>query len=131
MEGATDACRERNYGTDGGEIDHIELFSTSEQEGFNSKNFVLCPGREYDRSPCGTGTSAKLACLAADSKLSEGQTWHQAGITGSVFEGEIAKVDDYPISERVMPTIRGTAYITADSQLVLQEDDPLRTGIKG
>ena len=118
-------------GSDGGEIDHIELFSPSEQEGVNSKNFVLCPGREYDRSPCGTGTSAKLACLAADSKLSEGQTWHQAGITGSVFEGEIAKVDDYPVSERVMPTIRGTAYITADSQLVLQEDDPLRTGIKG
>ena len=118
-------------GAEGGEIDHIEAFGPPVNAAADSKNFVLCPGREYDRSPCGTGTSAKLACLAADSKLSEGQTWHQAGITGSVFEGEIAKVDDYPISERVMPTIRGTAYITADSQLVLQEDDPLRTGIKG
>jgi len=118
-------------GSDGGEIDHIELFSPSELDGVDSKNFVLCPGREYDRSPCGTGTSAKLACLAADGTLSEGQTWYQAGITGSVFEGEVAKVIDYPISERVMPTIRGSAYITADSQLVLQDDDPLRTGIKG
>ena len=62
-------------GANSQEIDHIELFGTSQVPSVNSKNFVLCPGKAYDRSPCGTGTSAKLACLYADGILSEGQVW--------------------------------------------------------
>ena len=72
-------------GEGGQEIDHIELFAPSDIEGVNSKNFVLCPGKAYDRSPCGTGTSAKLACLVADNKLTEGQVWRQESIVGSIF----------------------------------------------
>ncbi len=80
-------------GDDGNEIDHIELFAPSEKAGVDSKNFVLCPGKAYDRSPCGTGTSAKLACLYADRKLREGQTYRQESITGSGFEGTVAVRD--------------------------------------
>ena len=74
-------------GADGGEIDHIELFGPPHVAGADSRNFVLCPGKAYDRSPCGTGTSAKLACLVADGKLAEGEVWRQESIIGSVFEG--------------------------------------------
>ena len=80
-------------GRDGAEIDHIELFGPSDTPGVHSRNFVLCPGKAYDRSPCGTGTSAKLACLAADGKLQEGEVWRQESIIGSVFEGTVAVVD--------------------------------------
>ena len=74
-------------GKDGAEIDHIEIFSPTPNA--DSRNFVLCPGIEYDRSPCGTGTSAKLACLYADGKLAEGQMWRQESITGTIFEGRV------------------------------------------
>ena len=113
-------------GSDGHEIDHVELFSPSKLAGVDSKNFVLCPGKAYDRSPCGTGTSAKLACLVADGKLSEGQVWRQESIVGSVFEGRVKVVDNV-----VHPTIKGSAFITAESGLILDERDPFATGIRG
>ena len=113
-------------GSDGHEIDHVELFTPSKLAGVNSKNFVLCPGKAYDRSPCGTGTSAKLACLFADGKLSEGQVWRQESIVGSVFEGRVKVIDNV-----VHPSIKGSAFITAESDLILDERDPFATGIRG
>ena len=110
-------------GADGAEIDHIELFSPSETA--DSRNFVLCPGTEYDRSPCGTGTSAKLACLYADGKLREGETWRQESIIGSVFEGKVRVEGD-----KVIPIIRGSAFITAEIDLILSETDPFCYGIE-
>ena len=112
-------------GAGGHEIDHIELFGSSEIEGVDSKNFVLCPGKAYDRSPCGTGTSAKLACLVADGKLTEGQVWRQEGIVGSVFEGSVAILDN-----TVYPHIKGSAFITAEAELILDERDPFCMGIR-
>lgn len=112
-------------GRDGHEIDHVELFAPSKLVGVNSKNFVLCPGKAYDRSPCGTGTSAKLACLVADGKLKEGQVWRQESIVGSVFEGRVKVIDDV-----VHPRIKGSAFITAESDLILDERDPFATGIR-
>lgn len=109
-------------GVDGAEIDHIELFADSTSA--NSRNFVLCPGLEYDRSPCGTGTSAKLACLYEDGKLNEGETWRQESVIGSVFEGRV-RIDD----GRVVPIITGTAHVTAELELILGTDDPYRFGI--
>jgi 4-hydroxyproline epimerase len=106
------------------EIDHIELFGPSQQPGVDCKNFVLCPGKAYDRSPCGTGTSAKLACLYADGKLHEGQVWKQESIVGSVFEGSI-KVRD----GKVYPSIKGSAFVNADATLILDPRDPFRMGI--
>ena len=114
----------RITGANGEEIDHIELFGPSPQPGVNSRNFVLCPGKAYDRSPCGTGTSAKLACLYADGKLGEGQVWRQESIVGSVFEGSI-KVHD----GQVHPSIRGSAFVNADANLVLDPRDPFCMGI--
>ena len=76
-------------GADGREIDHIELIGPPSAPGADCKNFVLCPGKAYDRSPCGTGTSAKLACLYADGKLKPGQVWRQESIVGSIFEGTV------------------------------------------
>lgn len=111
---------------DGGEVDHIELFSPTDLPGADSRNFVLCPGKAYDRSPCGTGTSAKLACLAADGKLDEGQTWRQASIVGSIFEGSITKIEQ----GRVIPHITGTAYVNAEARLILNSEDPFRMGIR-
>ena len=112
-------------GADGKEIDHIELFGPSHLPGVDSKNFVLCPGKAYDRSPCGTGTSAKLACLYADGKIREGQTWKQESIVGSVFEGSV-KVRD----GKVYPSIKGSAFVNAEAELVLDPRDPLCMGIR-
>jgi 4-hydroxyproline epimerase len=112
-------------GADGGEIDHIELFGPPRAPGADGRSFVLCPGGAYDRSPCGTGTSAKLACLIADGKLKPGQLWRQESILGTVFEGS-ATLDGS--TGRVLPSIRGSAFVTAETTLLLQEDDPLRTG---
>jgi 4-hydroxyproline epimerase len=112
-------------GIDGHEVDHVELFAPSTLAGVDSKNFVLCPGKSYDRSPCGTGTSAKLACLVADGKLSEGQVWRQESIVGSVFEGRVKVIDNV-----VHPRIKGSAFITAESDLILDERDPFATGIR-
>lgn len=115
----------RITGANGEEIDHIELFGPSQQAGVNSKNFVLCPGKAYDRSPCGTGTSAKLACLHADGKLREGQVWKQESIVGSVFEGSITVRDG-----QVHPSIKGSAFVNADASLVLDPRDPFCMGIR-
>ena len=104
------------------EIDHIELFSPSATA--DSRNFVLCPGTEYDRSPCGTGTSSKLACLYADGKLKSGEIWRQESIIGSVFEGSVNIVDG-----KIIPSIRGSAFVTAEIELILDPDDPFRFGI--
>jgi 4-hydroxyproline epimerase len=112
-------------GKNGAEIDHIELFAASTRPGIDSRNFVLCPGKAYDRSPCGTGTSAKLACLYADGKLKMGDVWRQESIVGSVFEGWIRHVDD-----DLIPTIRGSAYVTAEATLVFDPRDPFRSGIR-
>ena len=112
-------------GEDGHEIDHIELFAPSKLAGVNSKNFVLCPGKAYDRSPCGTGTSAKLACLYADGKLREGDVWRQESIVGGVFEGRVTVRDG-----RIYPSITGAAFVTSEAELVLDPHDPFCHGIR-
>ncbi len=105
------------------EVDHIELFGPSRTA--DSRNFVLCPGKAYDRSPCGTGTCAKLACLVADGMLKEGEIWRQESILGSVFEGSVKIVDG-----AVHPTIKGSAYITAQGTLLRDPRDPFASGIR-
>ena len=106
------------------EVDHIELFGQPGAITAQSRNFVLCPGKAYDRSPCGTGTSAKLACLAADGKLAPGQTWVQESIIGSVFTGR------FELSgAEVIPTITGSAWITGENTLILDPTDPFCWGI--
>jgi 4-hydroxyproline epimerase len=105
------------------EIDHVELFaSTSEAD---SQSFVLCPGKTYDRSPCGTGTSAKLACLMADGKLAEGQVWRQQSIVGSIFEGSVQVQEG-----DIIPTITGEAWVMTEGHLLIDERDPFANGIK-
>jgi 4-hydroxyproline epimerase len=112
-------------GTDGALIDHIELFGPPTDPTNHSRNFVLCPGKAYDRSPCGTGTSAKLACLYADGKIKPGEVWRQESILGSVFEGSIRLVDD-----KIYPRIRGTAYVIAEATLLIDPSDPFGKGIR-
>jgi 4-hydroxyproline epimerase len=111
-------------GANESEIDHIELFGSPESSEANSRNFVLCPGNAYDRSPCGTGTSAKMACLYADGRLSPGTVWRQEGILGTYFDGSISVNDG-----QVVPSITGEAYITAEARLLFAEKDPFRWGI--
>lgn len=111
-------------GPDGHEIDHVELFGPSQLPGVDSKNFVLCPSKTYDRSPCGTGTSAKLACLFADGKLKEGEVWKQESIVGSVFEARI-----HVANNLVHPRIKSSAFITAEADLILDARDPFAMGI--
>lgn len=111
-------------GDGGALIDHIELFAPS-RSGADCQNFVLCPGKAYDRSPCGTGTSAKLACLAADGHLDEGALWRQESVIGSVFEARY-KTD----GERIRPSIRGKAWVNAQAKLIFNEDDPFVWGIR-
>jgi 4-hydroxyproline epimerase len=112
-------------GADGALVDHVELFAPSATPGVDSRNFVLCPGKAYDRSPCGTGTSAKVACLAADEKLAPGQIWRQESIIGSVFEASY-RLD----GGRVLPSIRGRAHVSAEATLLLDPADALVWGIR-
>ncbi|MBI2516885.1 MAG: proline racemase family protein [Opitutae bacterium] len=106
-------------------VDHVELFAPSLTPGVHSRNFVLCPGKAYDRSPCGTGTSAKLACLAAAGKLAEGTEWVQESIVGSIFRGRYRRD-----GERIVPTITGTAHVSGEGVLLLDAADPFRWGIR-
>lgn len=108
------------------EIDHIELFGPPTLPGAHSRNFVLCPGKAYDRSPCGTGTSAKLACLAADGKLAEGDAWVQESIIGSTFIGRYRRHGD-----EIITSITGTGFVNAEATLLLDERDPFGWGIRG
>ncbi len=112
-------------GAENQEIDHIELFGPSNVPSVDSKNFVLCPGKAYDRSPCGTGTSAKLACLYADGQIREGQTWRQESIVGSVFEGSVSVRDG-----KTFPSIKGYAFVNSEAELVLDPHDPFCMGIR-
>jgi 4-hydroxyproline epimerase len=112
-------------GKDGGEIDHVELYGAPADPKNHSRNFVMCPGGAYDRSPCGTGTSAKLACLHADGKLKPGDIWRQESILGSVFEGSVRVIDGI-----VHPRIRGSAYVTAEATLLVDPADPFGAGIR-
>ena len=114
-------------GADGGEIDHIELFGAAENPEHHARNFVLCPGGAYDRSPCGTGTSAKLACLHADGKLQPGEVWRQESIVGSLFEGSYHVDAD----GQVIPSITGSAYVNAETMLILDPSDPFCWGLSG
>lgn len=113
-------------GPDGVEIDHIECFGPpSDPAVADSRNFVLCPGKAYDRSPCGTGTSAKLACLHASGKLQPGQLWRQASILDTVFTGSVETLTE----GHVLPTITGRAWITGESLFHIEPTDPFRHGI--
>ena len=107
------------------EVDHVELFAPSPIPGVHSRNFVLCPGKAYDRSPCGTGTSAKLACLAADGKLAESAEWVQESIVGSVLRGTYCRE-----REKIIPTITGAAHVDAEATLLLDSSDPFQWGIR-
>jgi 4-hydroxyproline epimerase len=109
------------------EVDHVELFGPATAAGAHSRNFVLCPGKAYDRSPCGTGSSAKLACLAADGKLKETEIWIQESIIGSCFKGSFAWLDR--TTGKVAPRITGKAFVNAESTLLLDDNDPFCWGI--
>ena len=111
-------------GTNNAEIDHIELFGPPLTPNNQSRNFVLCPGGAYDRSPCGTGTSAKIACLASDGKLQPGEVWRQESILGSVFEASFRLQ-----GELIMPRISGNAFITAETTILIDDADPFAWGI--
>lgn len=135
VEKLTDFCwairqaleRDQVTGEGSGLIDHIELFGPPRDLRNHSRNFVLCPGKAYDRSPCGTGTSAKLACLIADGKWRPGEIWRQEGISGSVFEAQASTLRP---DGKIIPRITGTAYVTAQATLILDPRDPLCWGIR-
>ncbi|MCD6041558.1 MAG: hydroxyproline-2-epimerase, partial [Burkholderiales bacterium] len=110
------------------DVDHVELVGPPAAPGSSARNFVLCPGKAYDRSPCGTGTSAKLACLAADGKLAEGAPWVQESILGSTFCASYRWLDR--ASGKVAPLITGRAYVNAESTLLIDERDPFAWGIR-
>ena len=114
-------------GADGGKIDHVEFFGPPRDPAADSRNFVLCPGGAYDRSPCGTGTSAKLACLAADGKLGAGETWIQESIVGSRFAAQYRPGPE----GRIVPRIRGRAYVVAEATLLRDPEDPFADGMRG
>jgi len=113
-------------GSGGEYIDHVEFFSEPKDKENSSRNFVLCPGVSFDRSPCGTGTSAKMACLYDDGKLAPGEAWKQEGILGTVFRGSAREGSD----GQVNPSIRGQAWITGESKLLFGDGDPFAQGIK-
>jgi 4-hydroxyproline epimerase len=127
-----DALRAQGITGDGGaEIDHIELLAPPRQAAHHGRSFVMCPGGAYDRSPCGTGTSAKLACLAAEGKLLPGDTWHQESVIDSVFSGRFEHAaPDATGRAAIVPTIRGRAHVTLDAQVLFDPNDPFAWGLR-
>lgn len=115
-------------GDSGAVVDHIELCGPPTRTDADSRNFVLCPGVAYDRSPCGTGTSAKMAALHARGELRAGERWRQEGITGSLFTGW---VDERAGARGVIPHIQGRAFVTSRATLLFDAADPFRLGIVG
>ncbi len=124
--------QQRVTGVGGAEIDHIELFGPAADPRNDARNFVLCPGGAYDRSPCGTGTSAKLACLAADGKLAPGVPWRQESVIGSVFTGRYA-IPPVPVpgtpAHAILPLIHGRAFVTLDATLNFDPEDAFAWGL--
>jgi 4-hydroxyproline epimerase len=110
------------------EVDHVELYSASPDKAVDCRNFVLCPGKAYDRSPCGTGTSAKLACLAADGELAEGEEWVQESVIGSAFSARYRWLDR--ATGRIAPTIIGRAHVNGEGTQLLDPADPFCWGIR-
>jgi 4-hydroxyproline epimerase len=122
-----EALRETGIcGRDGAVIDHVELFGPPRRQDADSRNFVLCPGLAFDRSPCGTGTSAKMAVLAARGRLRPGQRWRQESVTGSLFEGWLEERAGV-----LVPHVRGRAFVTARATLLFDPRDPFREGLTG
>ena len=121
------ALREQGItGANNGDIDHIEFFGDAHGEGADARNFVLCPGGAYDRSPCGTGTSAKLACLAADGVLAPATDWVQESVIGSRFVARYAEAEN----GRIIPRVTGRAFVCGEATLVCQSGDPFANGIE-
>ncbi|MBV1708205.1 MAG: proline racemase family protein [Hyphomicrobiales bacterium] len=120
-----DALDARGLGGAGAPVDHIEIFGPPGGQGANARSFVMCPGGAYDRSPCGTGTSAKLACLAADGALAPGQTWVQESIIGSRFSAHYRRAD----AGHIIPTLTGRAWIMAEATLLRDDNDPFADGM--
>ena len=112
-------------GPEGEVVDHIEFYDKATVAGADSKNFVLCPGNAYDRSPCGTGTSAKMACLHARGKLKAGQKWIQESVTGSIFEGWLEERSDH-----LIPFIRAGANVISRATLYFDPEDIFCWGIE-
>jgi 4-hydroxyproline epimerase len=116
--------KEAIRGKNGQPIEHIELFGPPSTKSADSKSFVLCPGDAYDRSPCGTGTSAKMACMYEKGLLALGQTWRQESILGTIFEGCLEKKDG-----KIYPHIKGSAHIIGENTLIMDPLDPFCSGI--
>ncbi len=113
-------------GDDGQPIDHVEVFGPPADDQSDSRNFVLCPGGEYDRSPCGTGTSAKLACLYADEKLTPSETWRQSSILNTIFTGTVSPLTE---SNKIIPTVTGSAWVNGETTIIIDPNDPFSKGI--
>ena len=113
-------------GAEGAAVDHIEIFAAPGAPDAHSRSYVLCSGGAYDRSPCGTGTSAKLACLAADGKLAPGQRWVQESVIGSRFEASYQPAS----GGGIIASITGRAFITGEAVLMADPADPFRNGIR-
>jgi 4-hydroxyproline epimerase len=112
-------------GDDGAPLEHIEVFGPPHRSDADARNFVLCPGAAYDRSPCGTGTSAKMAALHKRGLLPVDGRWIQESIVGSIFEGRLRAA----AGEEIWPEICGRAYVTAKATLRFDSDDPYRYGL--
>jgi 4-hydroxyproline epimerase len=119
-------ARDGFTGRNGAEIDHIEICGRP-SPGADSRSFVLCPGGAYDRSPCGTGTSAKLACLAAAGVLAPGEPWVQESVIGTRFTGRYDEGEE----DTIHPRITGRAWVTAEATLIRDPSDPFPNGIGG
>ncbi|MFM8735826.1 MAG: proline racemase family protein [Pirellulales bacterium] len=119
------ALEARGIAGDGGEvIDHVVLLGPPREPGNDGRAFVLCPDGAFDRSPCGTGTSALVGCLLDDGVLAEGATWRQESVLGGVYAASVRCAGSI-----VVPTVRGRAWLTAESTLHFTADDPYRTGV--
>ena len=119
------ALEARGITGDGGEtIDHVMLLGPPAEAGHDGRAFVLCPDGAFDRSPCGTGTSALVGCLFEDGMLEEGRTWRQESVLGGVYEASVRRE-----GSMLIPTVRGRAWIAAETTLYFAADDPYRTGL--
>lgn len=111
-------------------VDLVEIYDEEPEEGIDCRNVVVFGDGQVDRSPCGTGTSAKMAALYAAGRLALGEPFVNQSIIGTCFTGRLLREESVGGFSAVVPEIAGHAYVTGLQQFVIDPDDPLKAGFQ-
>lgn len=109
---------------------HVLWAGETSLEGNKARNAVFYGDKAIDRSPCGTGTSARMAQWFAKGKLKQGDTFIHESIIGSIFKGKVESTTQVGRYQGLIPSIEGSARVTGYNKLILDPEDPYVKGFQ-